>query len=360
MNEETRKALILKNQRLIDMVIERAKRDYPDDIALIGLTGSFSTGDFHEGSDLDLIIINESDRAWGMAKCFILGDVGYDVYMTPWSPRVEAQAKLESPMVSHLLDLQILYCSKPEYMEKFQAYQRRAREELSKPIGEACLKRARKWLDKMKQDYASCEMEDEIGPVRYAAGGVLYNAVNALTQMNNTYIGRGIRRYREIVAGYEFRPEGFLNDFDRIVAANSVPALRDAALSMLRGVDALWRDMDARYCAHLAPTHENLKGTYEEFWCDCRGKVLGAAQSGDSAYLFLAAFCAQSYLDEMHGEVCGVQRFDLMRQFDARDPGAFRDSFLRVMDEYEAEYRKVGRAVERYGTFEELYRAYMG
>jgi hypothetical protein len=50
------------------MVIERAKRDFPDDIAIIGLTGSFSTGDFHEKSDLDLININNTDRGWGISS----------------------------------------------------------------------------------------------------------------------------------------------------------------------------------------------------------------------------------------------------------------------------------------------------
>jgi hypothetical protein len=52
MQNSIKKALLDKNQKLINMVIERAKRDFPEDIALIGLTGSFSTGDFHEKSDL--------------------------------------------------------------------------------------------------------------------------------------------------------------------------------------------------------------------------------------------------------------------------------------------------------------------
>ena len=60
MDEKIKQNLIEKNNRIINMVIERAKRDFRDDIAIIGLTGSFSTGDFYEKSDLDLIIINNS------------------------------------------------------------------------------------------------------------------------------------------------------------------------------------------------------------------------------------------------------------------------------------------------------------
>ena len=40
--------LMDKNEKITNMIIERIKRDYPDDIALIGVTGSFATNDFHE------------------------------------------------------------------------------------------------------------------------------------------------------------------------------------------------------------------------------------------------------------------------------------------------------------------------
>ena len=129
------------------MVIERAKRDFPDDIAVVGLTGSFNTGDFHEKSDLDLIIINNTKRGWEISSCFILDDVGYDIYCTPWETRIEDQANLNSPMISCLIDLEILYCAKPAYLEKINSYKNRALDTLAKPLGKECLERARKYID---------------------------------------------------------------------------------------------------------------------------------------------------------------------------------------------------------------------
>ena len=95
MDEKIKNELMKKNKKLIDMVIERAKREFADDIAIIGLTGSFATGDFHEKSDLDLIIVNDTPRGWDMAFCFILGDVGYDIYCTPWETRIDAKTVSE-------------------------------------------------------------------------------------------------------------------------------------------------------------------------------------------------------------------------------------------------------------------------
>lgn len=123
MDERTKQCLLDKNNKIINMMIERAKRDFPDDIAIIGLTGSFSTGDFHEKSDLDLIIINNTERGWKISAGFILEDVGYDIYCTPWETRIEAEANLKSPMISCLVDLQILYCAKSEYIELIKAYE---------------------------------------------------------------------------------------------------------------------------------------------------------------------------------------------------------------------------------------------
>lgn len=207
MQESVKEMLLKKNQKLIDMVIERAKRDFPEDIVLIGLTGSFSTGDFHKKSDLDLIIVNETERGWGIAAGFILDDVGYDIYCTPWEPRIEAQSKLESPMAGILIDLKVLYCAKPEYLEKLNRYRQKALDLLKKPIGKECMDRARKNINMAKQHYADAMLSDQIGAVRYAAGGVLYETVNALTNLNNTYIKRGIKRYLEEILAYKYLPD---------------------------------------------------------------------------------------------------------------------------------------------------------
>lgn len=55
MDDRIRQKILIKNEKIINMVMERVKRDFAEDIAIIGLTGSFSTGDFHEKSDLDLV-----------------------------------------------------------------------------------------------------------------------------------------------------------------------------------------------------------------------------------------------------------------------------------------------------------------
>ncbi|WP_435924166.1 hypothetical protein [Paenibacillus sp. DYY-L-2] len=116
--------------------------------------------------------------------------------------------------------------------------------------------------------------------------------------------------------------------------------------------------MDQEFGAKPAPTFENLCGTYEELWCNCRNKLIASVELNDKSYAFHAAMGAQHFLDEMTTSI-GTKKFDLMRYFDADHLDLFTDKFLQAMDEYLDEYNKVGRKVERYDSFEQLYDRYM-
>lgn len=78
----------------------------------------------------------------------------------------------------------------------------------------------------------------------------------------------------------------------------------------------------------------------------------------DKSYTYHSAMGIQNFLDEMT-ESRGTKRFDLMQYFDADQLHLFKDQFLQAMDEYLEEYNRVGRKVEQYDTFEQLYNRYM-
>ncbi|PZT55075.1 nucleotidyltransferase domain-containing protein [Paenibacillus silvae] len=358
MNEMIKKKLQNKNEQLINMVIERAKRDFPDDIAIIGLTGSFSTGDFHEKSDLDLIIINHTDRGWGISDCFILEDVGYDIYCTPWDTRIRAQSTLESPAVSSLTNLKILYYAAPEDLERLNDFRQKALDALAAPIGKACLNRAKEWINQAKQAYSDTMLGENIGSVRQASANVLYNLVHALVSMNNTCIQRGIKRYLEEIQSLRYVPNDLESLYMSIIEAHTIKEIRKASFNMLKSVEMLHRTLCDMFIVKPAPSFDNLGGTYEELWCNYRHKIENSVATNDAAYVFFSAFGAQEYLDEM-AMTKGTKEFDLMQYFNASNLPVMKERFLEVMDQYLEEYHKVGRKVKRFATFEELYDDYM-
>ena len=352
------KRLFEKNKNIIDMVVERAKRDFPNDIALIGLTGSFATNDFHEKSDLDLIIVNSTDKGWGIAECFIFEGVGYDIYCTSWE-NLEKKAALECVGVSSLTDLQLIYHADAEALDRFNALREQALLKLAEPVGEACIRRAGKHIDLAKQAFANTMLHNTPGSVRYASCEVLYNLVNALVNLNNTCIKRGIKRYLDELLSYTYLPDDFEALYIAVIEANSIDTIRSSSLALLESVVRLYDAMSEKFIEKPIPSYSSLNGTYEELWCNCRNKVINSIEANDKSYAFYAAMGAQDYLDEMATNI-GTKKFDLMKHFNVENLESFKDAFLVAMDDYLSEYGKVGRDVLIFDTFESLYSHYMG
>ena len=357
MNETTKQKLLEKNQKLIDMVIKKTKRDFPKEIALIGLSGSFSTNDFHEKSDLDLIIVNNTDVGWGISDCFIFDDVGYDIYCTPWG-KLEEMALLDTPYTSLLTELKILYFADEKYLDKFNNLKEKAFENLAQPIGENVIRRSAKYLNLAKQTYSEAMLSDEIGHVRYASSKLVLHGINGIVSLNNTYIKRGMKRYLEDLAIYKYLPKHFEKLYMSIVVAKTVDEIRLASLAFLQSFIELYENMKDEFIPKKTPTVKNLKGTYEELWCNCRNKIIKSTAVGDKSYAFLVASGTQNYFDEMM-DLCGTPKFNLMKHFDADNLNSFCEKFLEMMDEYRLEYDKVGRRVRNFNDFQSLYESYM-
>lgn len=261
-------------------------------------------------------------------------------------------------MISCLIDLELLYCAKPEYLEKLNLYKQRALDALAKPIGSECISRAKKNLDIAKQEYTNTLLSEEIGAVRYASCEVVYNLVNALTHLNNTYFKRGLKRYLEEIATYRYIPDDFEMKYMAVIDAKTVVEIRSASYRFLESVNDLYNKMYKDFVIQPVPTYDNLGGTFEELWCNSRNKVIASVELKDKSYAYYAAMGIQNFLDEMT-ESRGTPKFDLMQYFDSDHLHLFKEQFLQVMDEYLEEYNKVGRKVDRYDTFEELYNKYM-
>ena len=57
-----------RNRKIIDAIIRKEQAVCPGAVALIGIYGSFQTGDVHPLSDLDLLILINDDRGWQLGK----------------------------------------------------------------------------------------------------------------------------------------------------------------------------------------------------------------------------------------------------------------------------------------------------
>ena len=107
------------HKTIMDAIIRKADAVCPDSLALIGLYGSAATGDLHEKSDLDLLILIKDDNGWQLGKGFILDDsgIGYDIYCTNWG-MLEGEASCEHAHLTKLMDSTIVYVRDEDALQK--------------------------------------------------------------------------------------------------------------------------------------------------------------------------------------------------------------------------------------------------
>lgn len=58
--------------KIAELFIEKISRDYPDDISLVAVMGSYIYNDTHDKSDLDLYFVPKTDRGYNLGFTFIL------------------------------------------------------------------------------------------------------------------------------------------------------------------------------------------------------------------------------------------------------------------------------------------------
>src|SRR5512145_1035041 len=116
-----------RNDRIIAAIIKKAGLVCPDSLALIGIAGSFHSGDIHERSDLDLCIVINDEDGWKMASCFVLDEVGHDLYCTRWN-KLEAMSQYIDPHVTKLLELDLVYCANDADLERYMMLRKKVQD----------------------------------------------------------------------------------------------------------------------------------------------------------------------------------------------------------------------------------------
>ena len=193
-----------RNQKIIDAVMKKAAIACPGALALIGINGSFMTGDYYERSDLDLLILINDDRGWQLGCTFIQDDlqVGHDIYCTTWE-RLQKDAEYEHPNISKLMDAKIVYCADEKYRERLENLRKKA-------------------SGILEHYYTLAMISEQQSDVLDGAGRVIYYVENAIAMLNKRYFRYGVKRAYEELNAMENRPEKLCGLIDAVLSATSV------------------------------------------------------------------------------------------------------------------------------------------
>ena len=353
------KELEVRNQKIIDAVLEKEKVLCPGAIALIGIYGSFQTGDIHPLSDLDLLILINDERGWKLAKAFIQEDlgVGHDIYCTDWES-LRRDAAYDDPNISKLMESRIVYCSDEKYRNELERLREQVRQKLAKPFCEEDFLKAENILGDAGHCYAEAMIRDDLTEVRRLAGGVLYYAENAVAMLNKTWFHKGVScRYEELGA-MKKRPEKLCERIEDVLTARTAVILKEhLTLLMKELTECFEKERKAFQPEKKQADAGSLSGTYEEMFSNWHGKMQLAAETGDRHL----AFMSLSSLNEMMAEIgsrADIGSYDVLAVYDPDDLKKTAEGFDRILETYRREYEKAGLKTEVYSDIDAFVSVY--
>ena len=357
MDSLTAHGLHTRNRAIIDAVLAKAARCCPDALDLIAVTGSFSRDDYYEKSDLDLLIVINDPIGRRLAKCFVLGDVGHDIYCQTHEV-LEHAAEYPDPHVSKLLDAEVIYCRNNEVAEWYRRLGDELRARMASAPDTFTLNTIVEHMNAAWQDFGRLCAEQDVGRCRYYAAGVLYRIEYAVYMLNGAYIRRGIRGIPDEISSLPRLPEDFAAHYHGLIEAQTAEDTRRETGLLIRATDRLIKEVQKNICPRQPLTPDALRGTYEEIYSNWRNKMYRAAAEDDRYLSWMTEAATQEFYDGMAAEY-DMPAVPLMDSERGCDLLTRAHRFDRAMQLYGENYVRTKNAFCRYDSVDDFVADYL-
>ena len=339
------------NQKLIDAIKRKAELVCPEALDLIAVYGSAATGDEHEKSDLDLLILINGDKGGQLADCFILDDVkiGYDIYCTTWEG-LEQDAECNHAKLARLMDSKVVFCRDENVQQRLEQAKEKARLILGSDLR---FEKAEKLLQTAKQEYADACFTDDLAEVRVYAGDAILNLLDALMLYHGTYFHRGTKRTFEEMSELAL-PFDLQSMVLSVIKGDTAEGIRQEQKKLFSAIIQYMK----RPKEKEIPSPDNLRGSYEEMFSNWKNKMPEAAERQDIFSSFMNLLSLQLMLQDIDGDVA-VEKLRFMDRFDPEDPARNTLLFDAMLTEYHKEYEKLGMAERRFENVDAFAERYL-
>ena len=348
------------NDKVVEWITDKVKREYADDVSLVMLYGSYINGTANSKSDVDFYYIPKTERAYNLATVFIIDGVGYDFYPIPWE-QVEKIADLQECMLPLIGDAQIIYCGEYGDSERFKKIQTKLKNNLD---DDEYVKR----IAREKCEYASdlCEqlkISDSMLQIRKISGLVIMTLADAVAVYNHDYFHFGLKKqYEDLKNNFPDVPENIVIGYEQIVTALTAADIIDRTLNLLKNV-CDYMQITVKYKSAITPnaaeTAEKIKapclaGLYEEI-SSTFNKIYVCCETRNYILAFLSTVCLQRELDD--AKEAGCPSYDLLSCFDYRDLHKLAEITHTIETDFVKLIKNNGGKIKSYDNFEQFVQA---
>ena len=353
--------LIERNNKIIEIVKKQIEDKCPGCVDLIGIGGSFCNGDIYAKSDLDLVIIcNDIEKAAVLNKCFILGDIGYDVYTTNWT-RFEESSKYKDPYVTKLFDLDIVYTRDDSVMERYLYLREVTKKNMSSD--EVVFSSVKEQATELVKNYMLLEETGDLGTGYRLLNKIITNVEFIIYMLNRCYVKRGTKRVPEEIAGMAKLPSKFLDTYNIICDGDNLTYIKAGASSFMMDMDELLGEFgieadevsidETKELDKKEISSDSIRGTYEEIYSNWKNKMYHAIDINSKYLSFRTMASCQDFYDEM-SEIYDIPRIELLVKYNPNDLRENARAFDEAMEEWKKLYDEVGLEVQYYENLNDL------
>lgn len=363
-NDEIKNELTLRNERIIDIVKNKINEACPGAVDLIGIAGSFCSRDIHEKSDLDLVIVINDDAAKVLDVCFILEDVGFDIYTCKWD-RFEEMSNYSNPYVTKLFDLDIVYSRDESVIEKYNNFQKRLLANMSDV--NSINKNVETYFSEVLNDYDVLVSSNNIKEM-YSKYARIINTIEYIIYMiNKSYVKLGIKRIQEEIQNFKELPSEFMKTYLSCTDFKSIDDLKNKCASLVNSMKAYLEGKGIKilrtrtYEEKSKPKKEiqsdDITGTYEEIFSNWYNKMVLACNINNQYLSFMTMASCQEFYNEMYQEY-DIPLTQVIDKYNSRDLDENVKAFVNAMNEWKGLYDWFDKKILKFDSLDELEQYY--
>lgn len=266
-----------------EILIEKIKKDYRDDVSVVIMMGSGIYGATHAKSDLDMYFVPKTERGFALGKVCIIDGIGFDFWALSWERLARITAH-EERITSIVTEGRVLYYGSEEDKVRFDALREQAldtRDRLK------CARRAKEQLKNVYGDYFKLSMAETLYDARMCAICILYTLGHVIALLNGETVKRGRGKLKAELAAMPLTPESFEGWYDTLFNTEDLAAIQRDCRRLIDGTARLVEtELEKREGARTF--REGMEFIFEEM-INFYNKIEHAVEIGDSVTALFAA-----------------------------------------------------------------------
>jgi hypothetical protein len=304
--------------RAAELLIEKIKKDYANDIAVVVMMGSHLYEDTHSRSDLDLYFIPKTERGYELGFVFIIDGIGFDFWPISWE-RMERISRHEERIGAILTEGRILYVGSNDDLNRFNQLKEQAKDTSNQAL---FIKKALDKINTVDDHYYQLMTAQNLSQARTQAIKIIYTVTEALSLLNQETIKRGRAKLKGEILKMKLIPNRFEDLYDTVFKVSDLKEIQKAYQYLIIETKALIKSHDR---VIKRPFREEAYGFYEEL-INSYNKIFHACEINDP---YTALFAGVEIYLELEGvlghtDVSFDHLPDLLKAYDPKNLSSYQ------------------------------------